>query len=88
MPVHNLAPLSLAGSVPQDSSVFPQVDMAAEDTSPATQRGPQGAIDPPTFTLFANREIPSPYLRYIERTIREEFGLGSTAMKIRVRKKS
>jgi GTP-binding protein len=47
----------------------------------------QGAIDPPTFTLWVNRELGRPYLRYIERTIREEFGLGSTAMKIRVRKR-
>jgi GTPase len=47
----------------------------------------QGAIDPPTFTLFVNRELGRPYLRYIERTIREEFDLGSTAMKIRVRKR-
>ncbi|MGA9275618.1 ribosome biogenesis GTPase Der [Ilumatobacter sp.] len=48
----------------------------------------QGATDPPTFTLFVNREIPATYMRYIERTIREEFGLGSTAIKMRVRKKS
>lgn len=47
----------------------------------------QGAIDPPTFTLFANRDLPQPYLRYIERTIREEFGLGSTAVKLRVRRR-
>ena len=47
----------------------------------------QGAIDPPTFTFFVNREIPQHYLRYIERTIREEFDLGSTAIKIRVRKR-
>ena len=47
----------------------------------------QGAIDPPTFTLFVNREVPQHYLRYIERTIREEFGLGVTAIKIRVRKR-
>ncbi len=47
----------------------------------------QGAIDPPTFTLFVNRDVPQHYLRYIERTIREEFGLGSTALKIRVRKR-
>ncbi len=47
----------------------------------------QGAIDPPTFTLWVNRELGRPYLRYIERTIREEFDLGSTAMKIRVRKR-
>ncbi|WP_420453748.1 ribosome biogenesis GTPase Der [Ilumatobacter sp.] len=48
----------------------------------------QGATDPPTFTLFVNREIPATYLRYLERTIREEFGLGSTAIKMRVRKRS
>lgn len=47
----------------------------------------QGAIDPPTFTLFVNRDIPQHYLRYIERTIREEFGLGQTALKLRVRKR-
>jgi GTP-binding protein len=47
----------------------------------------QGAIDPPTFTFFVNREIPQHYLRYIERVIREEFDLGSTAIKIRVRKR-
>ena len=28
----------------------------------------QGAIDPPTFTLFVNREIGRPYLRFIERS--------------------
>ena len=48
----------------------------------------QGATDPPTFTLFVNKELAAPYLRYIERTIREEFALGSTAIKIRVRKRS
>ena len=47
----------------------------------------QGAIDPPTFTLFVNRELGRPYLRFIERTLREEFDLGSTAMKLRVRKR-
>jgi GTP-binding protein len=47
----------------------------------------QGATDPPTFTLFVNRELRQDYLRYLERTIREEFELGSTAVKIRVRKR-
>ncbi|HQV56988.1 MAG TPA: ribosome biogenesis GTPase Der, partial [Ilumatobacteraceae bacterium] len=28
----------------------------------------QGATDPPTFTLFVNRELPKPYLRYLERS--------------------
>jgi GTPase len=45
----------------------------------------QGAIDPPTFTLFTNGRLPQTYLRYIERGIRERFDLGATPMKLRVR---
>ena len=45
----------------------------------------QGAIDPPTFTLFASGELPATYLRYVERSLREHFDLGATPMKIRVR---
>jgi GTPase len=45
----------------------------------------QGAIDPPTFTLFANRRLPAPYLRYVERKLREQFGIGPTPVKFRVR---
>jgi GTP-binding protein len=48
----------------------------------------QGATDPPTFTLFVNRELPAPYLRYLERCIREKFEFGSTPIKMRVRKRS
>ena len=48
----------------------------------------QGATDPPTFTLFANRDLPSTYLRYLERSIREAFDFGSTPLKLRVRRKS
>ncbi|MDQ3468857.1 MAG: GTP-binding protein, partial [Actinomycetota bacterium] len=47
----------------------------------------QGATDPPTFTLFANREVPQTYVRYLERSIREAFEFGSTPLKLRVRKK-
>jgi len=47
----------------------------------------QGATDPPTFTLFVNRELPHTYLRYLERSIREAFGFGSTPLKLRVRKR-
>jgi GTP-binding protein len=47
----------------------------------------QGATDPPTFTLFVNREIPRPYVRYLERCIREGFGFGSTPLVMRVRRK-
>ena len=45
----------------------------------------QGAIDPPTFTLFTNGRLPQTYLRYLERGIRERFDLGATPMKLRVR---
>jgi len=48
----------------------------------------QGATDPPTFTLFVNRELPATYLRYLERSIREAFEFGSTPIKLRVRKRS
>ena len=48
----------------------------------------QGATDPPTFTLFVNRELPQTYMRYLERSIREAFGFGSTPIKLRVRMRS
>ena len=48
----------------------------------------QGATDPPTFTLFSNKAVPPHYLRYLERMLREEFGLGATAIKMRVRKRT
>jgi GTP-binding protein len=48
----------------------------------------QGASDPPTFTLFVNRELPQHYLRYLERCIRERFEFGSTPIKMRVRKRT
>lgn len=45
----------------------------------------QGASDPPTFTVFANKAVPPHYLRYLERMLREEFDLGATPVKMRVR---
>ena len=48
----------------------------------------QGATDPPTFTLFANKELPATYLRYIERKLREAFDMGATPIKLRVRQRS
>ncbi|MFN8022367.1 MAG: ribosome biogenesis GTPase Der [Acidimicrobiales bacterium] len=48
----------------------------------------QGATDPPTFTLFVNRELPHTYLRYLERSIREAFDFGNTPIKLRVRKRT
>jgi GTP-binding protein len=48
----------------------------------------QGAADPPTFTLFTNKDVPPHYLRYLERRLREEFDLGQTAVKMRVRRRT
>ena len=48
----------------------------------------QGATDPPTFTLFTNRDLPPSYLRYLERMLREAFNLGATPIKVRVRRRS
>ncbi len=48
----------------------------------------QGAADPPTFTLFANRTLPRTYLRFLERCLREAFDLGSVPVKLRVRRRS
>jgi GTP-binding protein len=47
----------------------------------------QGAIDPPTVTLFTTRSLPPQYLRYLERKLREAFDLGPTPIKLRVRRR-
>jgi GTP-binding protein len=47
----------------------------------------QGATEPPTFTLFTNRELPKSYLRFLERSLRDAFELGSTPLKLRVRRR-
>ena len=47
----------------------------------------QGAVDPPTFTLFANKTVPPTYLRYLERQLREAAGLDATPIKMRVRQR-
>ncbi len=69
-----------------------EVVSAAQAAQPAPHGGrilyaTQGATDPPTFTLFANKELPSTYLRYIERMLREGFELGATPIKLRVRQR-
>jgi GTPase len=94
--VEKLRPL-LSEAISQYHTRVPTRDVnrviaAAQQRNPAPHGAKilyavQGAIDPPTFTLFVNREIGRPYLRFIERAIRDEFDLGSTAMKIRVRKR-
>lgn len=48
----------------------------------------QGAVDPPTFTLFANRQLHDSYVRYLERSLRQAFDFGPTPIKLRVRRRS
>lgn len=48
----------------------------------------QAAVEPPTFTLFTTRPVPPPYLRFLERRLREHFGFGPTPLKFRVRRRS
>jgi predicted GTPase len=45
----------------------------------------QGTAEPPTITLFATKRLPAPYLRYLERSLRERLGLGPAPVEFRVR---
>ncbi|MCB1256676.1 MAG: ribosome biogenesis GTPase Der [Microthrixaceae bacterium] len=94
--VHRLLP-ALADAISQYETRVPtgklnEMLRRAQQAQPAPHGGrilygTQGATDPPTFTLFANKDLPSSYLRYIERQIRETFGLPATPVKIRVRRR-
>ena len=94
--VHRLRPV-LAEAIEQYHRRVPTKDVnrviaAAQQASPAPGGARvlyaiQGATDPPTFTLFVNRELPQHHVRYLERSIREAFGFGSTPLKLRIRKK-
>jgi GTP-binding protein len=95
--VHRLLP-ALAGTIEAYHRRVPtrrvnEVVLAAQAAQPAPRGArvlyaTQGAADPPTFTLFANRELPPTYLRYLERKLREAFDLGATAVKLRVRRRT
>ncbi len=70
-----------------------EVIRAAQQAQPAPHGArvlyaTQGATDPPTFTLFANRELPQTYVRYLERRLREDLDLGVTPITMRVRRRS
>lgn len=94
--VHRLLP-ALGSSIAQYQTRVPTRKVndsirRAQQAQPAPHGGrilyaTQGATDPPTFTLFTNREIPASYLRYIERQLRDDFDLGSTPVKLRVRRR-
>lgn len=48
----------------------------------------QGTVDPPTFTLFATKALTGPYLRYLERRLRDHFDFGPTPLVFRVRRRT
>lgn len=95
--VHRLMPI-LTESIEQYQRRVPTRDVnrviaEAQQRQPAAAGARvlyalQGAADPPTFTLFVNRELPPTYLRYLERSIREAFQFGSTPIKLRVRRRA
>jgi GTP-binding protein len=95
--VHKLLPV-LSGAIEDYHRRVPtrkvnEVVRRAQSAQPAPHGArvlyaTQGAVDPPTFTLFANRELPAPYLRYIERKLREELDFGAAPIKLRVRQRS
>src|SRR4051812_22275948 len=95
--VHKLLPV-LADAIERYHRRVPTRDvnrvlLEAQQAQPApggarVLYGLQGAADPPTFTLFSNRELPPQYLRYLERKLREAFGLGAVPIKLRVRRRS
>ena len=94
--VHRLLPI-LADAIERYHRRVPtrrvnEIVALAQAAQPAPHGGrilyaTQGATDPPTFTLFANKELPATYLRYIERKLREAFDLGATPIKLRVRQR-
>ena len=89
---------TLAGTISQYRRRVPtrrvnEVIGAAQAAQPAPHGArvlyaTQGATDPPTFTLFTNKDLAPTYLRYLERTLRDAFDLHQTAVKIRVRRRS
>jgi GTPase len=95
--VHKLLPsLSIALDAYQQRAPTRQVNdviRKAQQMQPApggarVLYATQGAVDPPTFTLFANRALPDSYLRYLERSLRESLKIGPTPIKLRVRARS
>jgi GTP-binding protein len=95
--VHRLRP-ALAGTIDAYHRRVPtrkvnEVIRSAQSRHPAPDGARvlyamQGAADPPTFTLFTNRELPRTYLRYLENQLREAFDLSAVPVKLRVRRRS
>jgi GTP-binding protein len=94
--VHKLLPL-LGGTIADYRTRVPTTQVnrvlrEAQSRHPAPDGArvlyaTQGATEPPTFTLFANKTLPRTYLRFLERSLREAFDLGTTPVVLRVRRR-
>ena len=94
--VHKLLP-ALADAIEDYHRRVPtrkvnEVIRAAQSAQPAPARRPgalrhAGRHRPADVHLFANKELPPTYLRYLERRLREAFDFGATPIKMRVRKR-
>ena len=94
--VHRLLPI-LSGTIDDYHRRIPTRDVnrvirQAQSAHPApggarVLYATQGATDPPTFTLFVNRPLHRTYLKYIENTLRNDLDMGTTPIKLRVRKR-
>jgi GTP-binding protein len=95
--VHKLLP-ALSATIEQYHRRVPtrkvnEVVRAAQARHPAPDGArilyaTQGAADPPTFTLFTNRELPRTYLRFVENQLRDAFDLGAVPLRLRVRRRT
>jgi GTP-binding protein len=95
--VHRLLP-ALSGSVEDYRRRIPTTEVnrvlrAAQAAHPApggarVLYATPGATQPPPLTQVANRELPRTYLKFLENRLREEFELGTTPLKLRVRRRT
>ena len=47
--------------------------------------GTQASTEPLTFVLFTSAQLEAPYIRYVERRLREEFGFVGSPVHVQQR---
>ena len=83
---HRRVPTAALNRVVQDAQAAPPPPVVRR-RRPRVLFATQGAVDPPTVTLFTTDTLPQTYLRFLERKIREAFELGPAPLKLRVRRR-
>ena len=63
------------------------VDRAAPPRGVRIRYAVQTGTAPPSFVLFANRpkDVPEAYLRYVENSLRERYGLHGVSVRLSLR---